>query len=168
MGYLIPAKELTTEDIKKLRQMALSMLEASIRAQGDDPANYIIRDILPSTDLGFTNEEWKITYSAAYTEETHVNTQLGARTHVVFYGYANNSPDPKTLYIVFRTPGAVKDKVQVEKVYPLMEPVGYFKEPIKFGSKETMQIVFYGKATGDDYPVLLGLIAEPKGQQIAG
>ena len=163
MPYIVPKQELTIDDLKRYRDSALSLLEDMIRAVGKNPQDFVFRDILPKTDLGLTNEEWKITYSAAYTEETKVNKTLPENKFIVFYGYTNLASNPLTLYIRFYSGSIPVEIIQVEHVYTYLEPTGYFK-PIGFREGETLKIAFYGKAAGDDYPVLRGVVAELSGE----
>ena len=71
-----PIKYMHLDSMEEYRQKAIALLEQMIRSKGEDPKDYVIRDILPKTDLGFTNEEWKVSYSSAYSEETLVNVKL--------------------------------------------------------------------------------------------
>ena len=161
MPYAVPKEELEISDLKKYRDTALSQLESLIRSVGKDPKDYIFRDILPKTDLGLANEEWRITYTTAYAWETKVNITLPSDKFIVFYGYTNLSGSPKTVAIKFYKGAIPIELIQVENLYPYVEPVGYFK-PFGYREADILKIDFYGTATGDDKPVLRGVVAELK------
>lgn len=156
---------LRPEQIQNIREVAKAALEEAIRAKGKNPADYTITDILPKTDLGLTNEEWKHTFATAYTEEDFVNKTLEDEKFIVLYGYTNLSPDPKTLYFKFYKGASVEKVVHVQAAYIQEEPIVYF-DPQVWAEGDKMKIVLYGKATGDDYPVFLGLVAQVKGERI--
>ena len=163
--YAIPDEELSLDEIKRFRQEALSMLEMMIRDVGKNPEDYIVRDILPHVDLGFPHDEWLINYDAAYTEQKIVDLKLPEDKFIVFYGYLNLSPSPKTLYIKFFR-GSIPVRIaHVERLYGYRLKRGRFY-PIGFRENERMQIFMYGNATGPDRPVLLGMVAELKGETV--
>jgi hypothetical protein len=75
--WIVPARELRLETIIQARDEAVRILQDLIRTRGKDPRAYVIRDILPKTDLGLSNEEWKISYTSAYTWEDKVDKTGG-------------------------------------------------------------------------------------------
>jgi len=167
VSYVRPAGTLKIEDIQGFRTRAKELLTQLIAKKGKNVANYTIRDILPKTDLGEANEEWKHSYAAAYTEETFINKTLDDDRFLVLYGYTNNGGLPKTLYLYMYRGAAPIKLIHVQHLYAQEEPTGYF-EPEGWAEKETVTVKVYGNATGDDYPVLLGLFAEPKEEKVTG
>ena len=165
MPYVVPKEELTIEDLKSYRDRSLQLLERMIRDVGKDPRAYTFRDILPKEDFGWANNEWKITYEKAYTEELKVDMKVPDDKFIVFYGYTNNSADPKTLYVKFYSGTIPIEVIEVESLYSYLEPTGYFS-PFGFREGEVLKIGFYGNASGDDRPVLRGVVAELKGAVI--
>jgi hypothetical protein len=165
-AYIVPFKELRFEDILRARQEAQNLLVEAIRARGKRPEEYVVRDILPKTDLGLANEEWKISYTSAYTWETKINLTLPEDKFIVFYGVAVNSAAPKTTAIKFYKDVTPIEVVEVEKLYVYDEPIGFFT-PLAWSESETLRVDFYGNATGDDYIVLLGFVAEKRRKTIA-
>lgn len=151
--------------IQKIREMAKEELEKAIRAKGKNPEDYIITDILPKDDLGLANNEWKHTFSAAYTEETWINKTLDDDVFMTFYGYANASAVPKTLYVKYMRGASTEKVFHVQHVYTQMEPIAYH-EPITYSESDTLKVLLYGNATGEDYPILLGLVAMPRSKRI--
>jgi len=166
MVFIVPKDELTIEDLKKARSEAEDLLIEAIKAKGLKPEEFLIRDVLPKTDLGLTNEEWKITYTAAYTWESKVDFTLPDKKFIVFYGAGNNAANPLTTAVKFYKDVVPVEVVQIEKIYTYMEPTGYFT-PLVWSETEGLKIEFYGKASGDDFPVLRGLVAELRKKVIA-
>jgi len=159
MVYLVPKLEIKLEDVIKARQEAKTLLEEAIKARGKKPEAYVIRDVLPKTDLGLANEEWKITYTAGYTWESKVDKTLPEDNFGCFYGFQNNAADPKTLAVKFYKDVIPVEVVQVENVYTYAEPIGFFT-PLVWSESEKIKVEMYGKAAGDDFPVIRGLWAE--------
>lgn len=166
-SYGRPLASLRPEQVQSFRDTAKALLEELIRKKGKSPADYTIRDILPKTDLGLTNEEWKHTFSASYTEEDMISKTLSDDRFVVIFGYANLSPDPKTLYFKLMNGVRVEKVIHVQHIYIYEIPECYF-EPVGWAEGEKITIKVYGNATGVDYPVFKGLMAEPKGETISG
>jgi hypothetical protein len=166
ISYAKPVSGVTVQQVQEYKQKAIKLLENMIRKKGKKPEDFIVRDVLPKTDLGLTNEEWSISYSAAYTEEEKINKTLGDDEFLVIYGYANDYPTPKTLYIKL-TRGSVPIKIIHTQAIHLQEiPIGFF-EPEGWAEGETIKVAFYGNATGTDRPILLSLWAEPKEKTIS-
>jgi len=168
MGTLIPLAELDIASVMRIRSAAASKLLEIAAAQTGMPREaLVVREVQPKTDLGLTNEEWKVTYAAAYTEEKHVDVTLPKNKFLVFYGADNVSALPKTLYAKFATPAKTVDIWRFDKIYAYSEnPVGFAEIPVIYVGGKTMQIYFYGNATGDDLPRLKGLVVEPLGELI--
>jgi hypothetical protein len=161
MGFIIPFVDTDLGFRTKVRQDAIRMLGDLVRARGKRPEDFVVRDILPKTDLGLANEEWKITYASAYAWETKINVTLPENKFVVLFGYQNNAPSPKTLAVrLFRNVEPL-DVIEVEQLYTYAEnPIGFFAV-LGWMESDKLQVDFYGNAAGDDYPVLRGLVAEP-------
>jgi hypothetical protein len=165
--YVVPFKELELSTIIKARDASVQMLKEAIRARGKNPDAYVVRDILPKTDLGLTNEEWKISYTTAYAWETKINITLPEDKFIVFYGVHLNSAVPKTLAIKFYKDVNPIEVIQLENLFTFDEPIGFYG-PFVWGEAETLRVDFYGNATGDDYIVLRGFVAELKRKTITG
>ena len=166
MVYILPRQEIRFEEIIEARREAVRLLTESIRARGKDPGAYVIRDILPKTDLGLANEEWSITYTSAYTWEAKIDFELPEDKFVVFYGYQNNSGNPLTLALKFYKDVVPIEVIQVENLYTYNEPIGFFT-PLAWSESERLKIEFYGRASGSDYPVLRGFVAELRKKTVA-
>jgi hypothetical protein len=166
MVWIVPSAELELAKKVGARDAAERLLLDAIKARGKKPENYVVRDILPKTDLGLANEEWKISYASAYAWEAKVDITLPDDKFVAFYGYQNNSAAPKTLAVKFYKDKIPIEVVQVECLYTYAEPVGFFT-PMCWSESDGLKIEFYGNAAGDDYPVLRGLTAELRRKTIA-
>jgi len=165
--YVVPADELELSTIIKARDVAVDLLKSAIKNRGKDPNNYVIRDILPKTDLGLANEEWKISYTNAYTWETKINLTLPEDKFIVLYGVQVNSAVPKTTAIKFYKDINPIDVIEIENLYTYDNPIGFFT-PIVWSESETIRIDFYGNSSGDEYIVFRGFVAELKRKTITG
>jgi hypothetical protein len=166
--YAVPFKEVELRTIIQGRDVAVKTLEDAIKNRGKRPDAYVVRDILPKTDLDLANEEWKISYGSAYTWETKVNLTLPEDKFVVLFGVAfRKGATPKTLAIKFYKDVNPIGVIQVENLYAYDEPVGFFG-PLVWSEAEGLRIEFYGNAAGDDYVVLRGFVAELKRKTITG
>jgi len=165
MAYIVPKNEMKFEDLLKAREASVNLLKSLIKDRGKSPDGYVIRDILPKTDLGLTNEEWKISYTAAYTWETKIDKTLEDDKFIVLYGYQNNSAVPRTTAIKFFVDVRPIEVIEVENLYTYMEPIGFFT-PLGWSEGEVLRIDFIGNSTGDDYVVLRGFVAERKSKTI--
>jgi len=167
MGYLIPKQELTVEEVMEIESALVEKLfEIAMAQTGLTREELTSRELLPKTDLGWTNEEFKITFAAAYTEEEEVRITLPKNKFIGLYAVTNEDADPATLYISFGTPAKVADIWHLSKIYTYENPTGFAKEPVIFIGGKTMVWKFYGKRTGDDYPVVRGIVVEPIGEKI--
>jgi hypothetical protein len=164
--WIVPARELRLETIIQARDEAVRILQDLIRTRGKDPRAYVIRDILPKTDLGLSNEEWKISYTSAYTWEDKVDKTLEEDKFLVIFGYQNNSATPKTTAIKFYKDVVPIEVVQVENLYTYDEPIGFFT-PLAWSESERIKIEFYGNSAGDDYVILRGFVAELRRKTVA-
>jgi len=168
MGFIIPKEELTVAEVVEIEKtLTETLLEITAKQTGIAKEALTVREVMPKTDLGLTNEEWKISFTAAYKKEEKVRVTLPKNKFIGFYGYTNQSADPKTLCVYFATPAKTVDIWQVEKVYTYPNVTGVTREPILFAGGKTMVIRMYGKATADDYPVLKGMVCEPIGELVS-
>lgn len=162
---VIPKLEVKLEDQIRVREEARNILVNLIRNRGKDPNAYVIRDLLPGTDLGFPTESWKISYTAANTWETKIDKTLEEDSFIVIFGYENYSASPKTVAIRFYKDIIPIAVVHVEHLNAYQEKVGFFT-PLAWGEAEKIKIEFYGNAVGDDNIVLRGFKAELKRKTI--
>lgn len=130
----------------------------------------LVRDILPKTDLNFTNEEWVETITSANAWNTVVSLRLPDKKAMVIYGVRFITASPKTSAIKFALgpEGAkVKEIVEVESATVTEEKELIFETPILYEDSQYVNISFYGKNTGTEKIVLLGKVVEPAGEVVA-
>jgi len=162
-----PLREVEVHRLLSLKEEAVRLLREAIRARGKNPDAYVVRDVLPKTDLGLATEEWRVSYEAANAWETKVDLNpVPEDKFFVFFGFQSKSASPKTVALRFYkdiTPVAL---FQVENLYAYPEKVGFFM-PIVFSESERMRVEFYGSAAGDDLVMLRGLVAELRKKTLA-
>lgn len=169
MGYIIPAGELSIDDVISLRTNVITKLfDVASRLTGLGREELVVRSILPSTDLGLANETWEATISTANNWNSWISNQLEDQRFVVIYGLANLTADPVTTAIRFST-GANKTKIldviEYEELYSHRERVdGYFNRYIIYKHKQYVNADLYARATGTERLVLKGYTIEPAGR----
>jgi len=136
MGQIIPATELEIVDIKEKIAAAIDVTKPKIaKVLGITVEELVVRDSLPKTDFGMTNEYW---YNPALTANAYTEyfKQKLENKAVIFYGVTNPAADPKVTGARFYTGEArtkIVDIVHFENIYTLAETVsGYFEEPLIF------------------------------------
>ncbi len=127
----------------------------------------VVRDILPSTDLGFTNEVWEETISTANSWTTLVNTTVSSDKCYMFFGVKNVNASPKIVALKFSKGAVVKDIWHFQDMLtePTVEAISDIL--IFYGKEEPMKIEYYAQATGTDNLIIRGFVAEPRGKRIA-
>jgi len=169
MGYLIPAGELTIDDVISLRQNVITRLfSVATRLTGLAKDEMVVRSILPKTDLNLSNETWEASISTANAWNPWISKQLEDQSFIAIFGLANLSADPITTAIKFTTgSGGTKviDVIQYEDLYSQRERVdGYFNRFIIYKHKQYMNADLYARATGTERLVLKGFTVEPAGR----
>ena len=162
----IPSAELSIDEYRAIRQMAVKKIEDAIRAKGKSPANYAIRDLQP-TDLGFSTDVWSYTYSAATTEENVVNMTVGDDKFIVIYAVANRSTSPVTTRLTFYKGTIPLKKINLEDMYIEDVPKKVLDEPLVWAESDTLKIVGYAESASTDRLIFKGFIAEPKGETVS-
>ncbi len=152
------------EDVKE------KLLEEAVRRTGIPRDRWIIRDILPATDLGLATESWSFDYTAANAENRVISIQLPDRKFIIFFKVAVLDPNPAAVYVKFRTgkTGAtIKDVLHLEDLYVLREPEAYLEEPILYTANDWVIIDIYARATKTGERIVLGgYVAELRGETI--
>lgn len=162
----IPSAELSVDEYRAIRQEAVRKIEDAIKAKGKSPADYAIRDLQP-TDLGFSNDVWKYTYSAATTEENIVNMTIGDDTFIAIYAVANRSTNPVTTRLTFYKGTIPLKKINVEDMYVEDVPKKVLDEPLVWSESDILKIVGYAESASTDRLIFKGFIAEPKGKTVS-
>lgn len=170
MGYLMPAWELDVEDIKAIKQQVIDLaLQRAMKMTGLAADQLVVRNILPSTDLGLTNEVWSFSLTTANDWNNIVTKQLDDQQFLVIFGVAVLSADPITTALRFKvgsgTGTKTLDVVDLEELYASDErPEGILKRPILYKEKQYVNIDVYAKATGTENLVFKGFVIEPAGR----
>jgi len=171
MGQIIPQTELEIADIKEMvKAIRTKLVDIASTQLNIRPEEVIIRDALPKTDFGLTNEYW---YNPALTANAYTQyfSQKLEKKCAAFYGFTNPAADPKVTGARFYVgPGRTKlvDVIQFEDIYTLAETVsGYFTEPLIFQVDQTATCDLYAKAAvsaGAEPLIWKVLVAERVGE----
>ena len=170
MGYIIPFSELELADIISIKQQVIdALMSIATRMTGLTPEQLVVRNILPSTDLGLTNEYWETPSLTANDWTNYFTKQLDEQQFVVFYGVANLSPDPKVTALRFKVGSGAGTKtldvVQLEELYTNTDRTdGFFKRPIIYKERQYSNVDVYAKVTGTEPLMLRGFVIEPAGR----
>lgn len=162
---------LETAEVSRIRRQAADLL--AIRASevlGLDMTQIVVRDILPKTDLGYTNEIWASasltanTYTPLFTQKTLLSTQL-----VCFWGVIDLSPSPSLTGVSF-SKGTAQTMVlaQIEAALGWTQyPFALIRPTVLYNPSDPVLIQGYVNATGVQEVVLLGFEAEQIGVNVA-
>jgi len=187
MGGTWSGHWMTAERIYRIKEaLDDKLIEAAINAKVVTPDNYVVRDILPSTDFGSTyydHEEWETAQNiGGSTWVTAVNVSLDGDKLIGFYGALGPSTQ-NVVAIRFKEGDAVRDvwQVQASRVGLTTGSTGTaFEEgflaivgedgQIIYAQDANITIDFYGTASAnaDDTTVLLGRVIERPGKNIMG
>lgn len=165
---------LSPAQIQALQEQLETELEKRAVSQGvvDNVKDLVVRDILPYSDLGFTDEYWAVTLSSATAWNTvGTDTYLDGKKVIGFIGVRILSAKPLGKLFKFSLGDAkIKDIWNIEQLQVsdgIIE--GYTKEPVIYNSKDKTNIdEWCGPTTGVDTLVLLGKVAEPAGTLLMG
>ena len=170
MGYLIPAIEMTIEDVSSIKvQVIDAVMSIATRMTGLTPDQLVIRNILPKTDLGLTNEYSETPTLTANDWTNYFTRQLNNQQFMVFYAVADLSPDPKATALRFKvgSGGGTKtlDVVHLEELFANSERAdGYLKRPIIYKETQYVNVDVYSKAAVSEPLILRGFVVEPAGR----
>lgn len=148
LSTLIPLSDLSIEQRAAVRRNVEDILvRAAVKvAIRQDPADLIIRDTLPNTDLGLAaQEDWLIAGAGVVATELQYFSQALANDRcVAFYGVGIESA-PGSVARLRLTLGAASAQIrgvfQLEQLLSRLEPAGYFSEPVLFTRNETCRVM---------------------------
>ena len=169
-GYLLPAIEMTIEDVPSIKSQVIDAVMAiATRMTGLTPDQLVVRNILPKTDLGLTNEYWETPTLTPNDWTNYFTKQLENQKFVVFYGVADLSPDPKVTALKFKVGSGdgtkTLDVVHLEELFTNSERTdGYLKRPIIYKEQQYVNVDVYSKAAVSEPLVLRGFVVEPAGR----
>ena len=170
MGWIMPAIEMTIEDVASIKAQVIDrVMSVATRMTGLTPDQLVIRNILPKTDLGLTNEYWETPTLTANDWTNYFTRQLNNQQFMVFYAVADLSPDPKATALRFKvgSGGGTKtlDVVHLEELFANSERAdGYLKRPIIYKETQYMNVDVYSKAAVSEPLILRGFVVEPAGR----
>jgi len=132
------------------------------------PDEVAVRDILPATDLGATNQIWEQTMASANAFNTIYTPTAATKKVFAFYGVKNRKSTPNTTAIRFNLGTAkTKDIWQIEEIYTETQTTrGIATKPVVYNKEESINIAMYAIAAASDNVILLGKVAEPKGETV--
>jgi len=165
--YLIPNP--TLPELRSIQASAKNqLLQLAVNDLKKKPTELIIRDILPSTDLGYTNEVWTKTYSSSNTYVDLVTDKEFTNKEMVIYGVLNNSAKPLSTLLRVKIGADIRAIANLTPMYNNAEQaLGILSKPILFRTDTKFTISVYPKETGTEELVLLGYIIEKIGDTIS-
>lgn len=142
-SYLIPRADLDLASRAALRINVDAKLEEAARKLAIRPSidDLVIRDTLPTTDLGMAAGESWIDPIAGVAAVEHVYfTVVVAQDRVIgFWGVGVETATAGIDQVRFQVAaGSVRGHFQIEQLQSSLEPVGYFSEAVIFTRQETL------------------------------
>jgi len=176
VGQIIPRSMLSpTEVTAKIRALANELKTLAAKETNTSVDEWLVRDILPKTDLGFNTEKWlnQHAFSAADTWEKDWDRELDDNTYVCFYGVALHALNPTIYGIKFKagSNGATTiDTIQFQKLKMEEVPIGLF-DRIIYRKEKHIYVELIADTTTPQYAEefeILGMLAEPYGEIVSG
>ena len=170
-GNMVKSLSLPVADMEKsqwdtLRAEALRALQEAIRAKGKKPEDYDYIDLKP-TDLGFSDDVYTHSYSAATTWETLATKTLDDDNFLVIYGVYNKASTPLTVKIRFWKGSIPIREYYIDRMYVEQVPKTSLGDALVYAESDTIKIDGYASATGTDELGFIGIKAIPKGREIS-
>jgi len=157
-------KLLTQDEIEQIEGNARSALQNAIASVGKQPQAYVIRDLLPAEDLGLSSEAFTFTYSTTGWQ-TIVSQTLPEDKFIVIYAVEFPTPNPLTGAVKFYRNVDPLFVASVSKTLGYETPVMYIN-PVVWSQNQVLRIDAYANATGTEYMVLKGYVAELCGKTV--
>jgi len=176
MGLFVPVSKITEDQYKAVVEAVKAKLLALAAKELQKPqSELVIREVMPATDLGYTNENWANTQSlTANTWVKEIGHELANDEFVAFVGVQNQTDDPQVIGIKFKVGSAgatTRDLQMIESLYTEDNFKALFKEPIIYKANEYIYIEYYAKTTvaaGGEKIGLIAFIVKPYGEEISG
>lgn len=153
-----------------VRQEAANLLAARASNVLQRPIEEIvIRDILPSTDFGLTNEEWITGALVANAYTAYINQQLNQSQLAAVYSMIDQSAAPTVLGARFQSGTAqIWALVETERGYGFADSVEVLIRPtLIWDPNETVHIDLYANGTATQRVIFGGFMAEAIGVTVA-
>jgi len=157
-------------DVQAIRQKVVDALfKVATRMTGLSREELVVRNALPKTDFGLTNEYWVTPTLTANAWTNYFTQQLEDQRFAAFYGLANQAADPQVTGVKFKigagTGTKTLDVVQLEDMYTYRESCDCFlKRPVIYKERQYVNIDAYSKSAVAEPLVLKSLICEPAGK----
>ncbi len=132
MGQIVPRSLLTqvqiTTKLKSLEEEIIAMAARETNTRQDE---WVVRDALPQTDFGFTDERWvnQTLFAAQNTFQRDWFAALPVNKYAVFYGINQNPLNPTIYGMRFRqgaTGATTLDTIHFRKVLEEDNVIGFF------------------------------------------
>jgi len=168
---IIPQSALQADKLKAYLETVKAKLMAKPSGSGE-----LVRDLSPSTDLGFATEVWDNTGTLSANDWTNdISHELDEDEEIVIIGVFNLTDDPQVTAVRFRlgSTGATTLAIfNLERLYAEEEVVAYFdeKDVIYYPKKQYVYIDYYSKSSvtaGLEKIGLIGFIRKPYGEEIS-
>jgi len=166
-----PKGQLTPQDIAgieaSVKERLLSEASGKLNLSRDQ---LVVRDILPKTDLGLTNEEWVTPSLTADAYTKYFDIKLPDNRFICFFGAGNNAADPIVTLVVLKmgpAGGTTKGTMEIEEMYAEDVPICLTDEAILYRGGDHIYVDVWAKASGTEPLVLKGMVCEPYGQIIS-
>lgn len=192
MGILIPVSEMTIDEIREVRERAIT---TALTKAGISREIAVIRAVIPGSststdfhDLTYATEatagqeEWIID-SGALTAGDLKNvisttsgkqvSQVSDASAMVFYGLVDASGSQDLVALQFQKGAKTVDYWHFQHIYGYPTKVGISKDVVWYGPDDTVKLLFGWRAgatavTGEDYQwIPLCVIAEPQSKSAA-
>lgn len=187
MRSLVLSEQLAPGQLDSLREsIEADLLQKARTARGQTkPGNWVVRELLPWTDLNITSagqagaltDFWGCTTLVASTALTYVNHVLNDDEFVGIYGVNIRDTNPAVVKMLFQTGAGASTMANwnIERIYGARVPEGVTPEYLYYSGGSTVFIQLIpdsvGKAVGADaiadHVILIGLIAKPVGEVLS-
>ena len=177
-SFIIPKNELTLTDQANMRKAAFNagMARSVEKRVVTNTNELMIRGFQQITDVGAALEQW-LTAALAVVGTAYSCFQavpapvLAVNKLLVFYKVqVETLPFPVSL-LTFRTggvAGSIIAEFDLEQLYELQEPIGYFSEPVVIEPNQTFSVQVTARIVAAASRVKFGtFLFEPKGQRIS-
>jgi len=167
---LVPASELAPGQIGAIRNQVIKNVLGFASSKLSIPADrFVIRGIIPSTDLDFTNNDWTETSGTTTNAyETITTGEMGDQRWVAIYGLKDKSPYPHATHIKFNIGGADRAIWCLEELLESDDFVGICPSGIIIPENDPYTLSRYiTMASVSTQLVFKGVVIEPRGRLIS-
>ena len=166
---LIPFSELSLGQAAKIRNDIIQALVAkAVKELNKPPGLLVVRDILPKTDLDFTNEDWYESTGSSSTWETMSTGTMGDERYVGIYGIKADPDAFSCNAIKFNVGGADKAIWLLQSLREYDDMVGLCPSGIIIPQNIIYTISRYVLYTlSSSCLILKGVVVEPRGKVIS-